>query len=301
MFLTDFLEDSSRKRCLVSMLLDSGVNNLQKDFFSNPKIELNNLLDEVLGYLDSGKSLYQKWVYQNGNKGRLLSVPVGPLRVFIDKYLLEFVKKKQVHSCCHGGEKSWSVKKSLETHLPCKTVLSFDLESAFQNVGFSQVRNYFTGLVRETRSDYLEDTAEFLSILSTVNYSSYRALPQGSPLSLALFNRILYHLDDLLCEGSISRGFRYSRWIDDLTISSDRHESEKPFFGAVVLTDRFFPVSKTKVYFQQKPPVYLLGYRLERLSVIKNSLQERESNKNSFLDYSSLFEGSKISSYESWC
>ena len=68
--------------------------------------------------------------------------------------------------------------------------------------------------------------------------------------------------------------------------------------GAVELTIEYFPVSDRKVFFQDKYPMYLLGYKIHERQILKNSKEDRLVNKVAPLDFAELFiEGRN---YESW-
>jgi len=258
--------------------------------------DLNEVLDEVFSVIKQGKPLYQRWVQKIDNKERKLSVPNKSLRKFLDSYLLDFIKKSEIHERCCGGEKGWNPKNSLETHIPCSCAFSFDLKSAFENLDYDKVYTFFEkGLENFPEKEKL---TEFFSFLCTVKYSEKRGLPQGSSVSLALFNRILFPLDYKLKQKADERGFRYSRWVDDLTITSSESRTLEHFLGALELTERNFPISKEKVFFQNNEKIYLLGHKIQNNQVLKNSKEDRLREKCKPLDYEKVFVVGK--KYESW-
>jgi hypothetical protein len=186
------------------------------------------------------------------------------------------------------------VKRSLEMHLPCSCAFSFDLESAFQNIPEAGVYEFFMEIIPEC--EQREEACRLFSFLATVNYNGNRGLPQGSPLSIALFNRILYELDERLDCGARQRELRYSRWVDDMTISSPQPQQIENLLGAVELTSLYFPVSKEKIFFQNGDRIYLLGHRIERDRVTKNSKEEKNAYKAPPLNFDEFFSGH----YKSW-
>ncbi len=271
--------------------------------FKNSTLFYNNLfldsdlaetLDEIFLKIKEGRSLYGKWMQKINDKERLLSVPINPLRKFFDSYLVEFIKQGEIHERCHGGEKGWSPKSSLESHLPISCAFSFDLRGAFENIAYSKVYNLFY--------DYLKDfscremVADFFSMLCTVKYSEGRGLPQGSSISMALFNRILFPLDNKLCNKANEKGFKYSRWVDDITITSDEHRDEGSFIGALEIVVKDFPLSDNKVFFQNSGKIFLLGHKILNNQVLKNTKEERMKEKNKPLDYGNIFSRK----YEHW-
>lgn len=282
-------EDSKRKR-LVEVLCTSNNSEQQLNFFSD---NADVLLGKICDLIEQKRPVYQRWTLKEENKNREISVPNKPFREFIQEYLLPFIKKQETHKNCHGGEPRWSVKKSLETHLPCESALSLDLKNAFQNTGIGLVFDLFYDLFSNLQYEERRDYAGSLSVLCTVKYSESRGLPQGSPASMAIFNRILYNLDDILSRKTSQKGLRYSRWVDDIVISSPTKKGIERFLGAIELVDISFPVSREKIFFQDGVS-YLLGYKLINNEIFKNTKEEKLREKKPI-----KFDDLKLD-YESW-
>lgn len=272
---------------------------IQGNLFLEP--DLNETLDEIFLMINQGSPLYQRWSQNIGGKERELSVPDKSLRKFLDPYLLGFIKRNGVHRKCHGGEKGWSPKTSLEKHLPCSCAFSFDLKSAFENVDYDKVYDFFYKHLEDMlnfNASEKEKIAEFFSLLCTVNYSERRVLPQGSPAGIPLFNRILFPLDQELNLKAEERGFEYSRWVDDMTLTSSDPESPESFLGALELVARNFPISREKTFFQDSEKIYLLGHKIQNNKVLKNTKEERLKEKCMPLNYEEWFMGKR--KYELW-
>jgi hypothetical protein len=292
---------SEEKKILVN-LLGTGSSRQERLFdLDNPEKELEVILNEICYSIAQGKPLYQRWTQEINGKRRQLSVPNNPLRIFLEPFLLDFIKGKRVHKNCHGGEYGWSVKKSLETHLPCACSLSFDLKSAYENVSYERVYNFFYSSLSSSLPDgYRRNVAKFLAMISTVKYEDKRGLSQGSPISTFLFNRIAYPLDEKLSQKAEERRFRYSRWIDDFTISSPDKRGVEYFLGAVELIGGHLPVSREKIFFQDTQTIYLLGHKITESSILKNSKEEKLRNKSQPLNFEEWFGENKIRSYCPW-
>lgn len=266
--------------------------------------EIINVLTEMRSRQENGKSLWQRFQYKTGSKSRNLSVPCPQLKSFFMNYLCSFINKREAHSCCHGAEKVWSPKKSLESHLPIKRALSFDLSSAFENTTLNYVFGFFFDAI-DGNSPYetRRDVAGFLARISTVRYEHERALPQGSTHSNHLFNRILYPLDSMIHNQAQVRGMKYSRWVDDFTISSAGSEDAAAFLGSIELVMQYFPISPTKSFFQvndstnEHSRVYLLGHIIHGAEITKNSKEKRDMYKVNPLDLDELF----LNKRYGWC
>lgn len=295
-----FLEDPSRRRGFIEVFSFMNPETRNLSLLGNEYNCLEKTLDDMIGLQREGRALYQRWIQRKESKARRLSVPNKPFRNFIENYLLPLIKLQEVHSNCHGGEKGWSTKRSLESHLPCESVLSFDLEDAFENLDAQYVFDFFYLTLDRLSSEQKRDVAGFLTMLSTVAYGEGRGLPQGSPHSMALFNRILFPADKILNEKARDRGLTYTRWVDDMVISAEDIRGVEYFLGAVELVGEELPIAKHKVYFQRIPSdIYLLGYILRDGILIKNSKEEALRNKDEPLVFSDYFDDGKRN-YESW-
>lgn len=276
----------------------------QLSLFGETKEDFNLILEEIINLHNQGKPLYERWNKNFNGKTRSLSVPKKPLRKFFDYYLLTFIKKYKVHNCCHGGEEIWSPKRSLESHLPCESMLSFDLKDAFASIGIVEIFNFFYETFDMYNYETRRDLAGFLAFLSTVPYESRngrRGLPQGSPHSMALFNRILFSIDSLINEKSQERDLTYSRWVDDFSISSQISRNIEYFLGAIEFVQGLLPVAEHKIYFQRNQSgIYALGHIISGNVVLKNDEQDRLENKFSPINFSDYFGEARKLSYEPW-
>jgi hypothetical protein len=297
----DILEN--RRKELAQFLLAENASTAQASLFGPEEyIEpIKRVLNEIHYLISQRQSIYSRWKIERDGRIRLLSVPKQPLRTLIDSYLAALIRRKEVHPTCHGGEPGWSVKESLRYHVPCASVLSFDMEKAFANLPFNAVHAYFCEVLDpELWPGHIEYVAGLFALLLTVKYNGTRGLPQGSPASMPLFNRALYVLDDELSGKAEERGLRYTRWVDDVTISSPESRDIKAFLGAVEVTEEHLPVSRTKTYFQRGERIYLLGHKiLGRSGLQKNSREDRLNNKVAPLDYNMWF-GRPSRRYTSW-
>jgi hypothetical protein len=257
----------------------------QELLFAEEKEEIKRLIKEA----SQLKHLYMRWGKKEEDNVRVMGVPNKKFRPLCDR-IADYIKSQRKHSSCHGGEKGWSTKKSLITHLPCKSVLSFDIKSASQNTPFVLIQDFFY-----ERLNYLEEeirvyVSNKLVGMLIVKYSNDQVgLPQGSPHSLPLFNRMLYPYDESLAKRAAERGMTYSRWNDDFTISSKEKKPVEEFLGAIDLISEDFPISENKTFFQQAPDdIYLLGHIIKGNEIIKNTREKVKQNKGNpinILDY----------------
>lgn len=286
------LSNPSRKESL-RRLLSPGT---QGNLFGDP---LEAILEGLCEDVANNRAIYRRWKQRVGEKERWLSVPSKRLWRFFDDYLEPFIEKQEVHESCHGGIDGWASKYSLESHLPMVSALSFDMKGAFQNMPAWKIFSFFYDSLNDVGCyEEKRDLAGFLTFISTVRYDQQRGLPQGSPVSQAVFNRVMHDVDEDMFEAASERGMRYSRWVDDFTISSPERADVREFLGAVDLLGRRSPVARDKVYFQDREPIYLLGHKVVNGRVLRNSREERLKNKVPPLDYDKWFNGKR--DYKSW-
>jgi len=249
-------------------------------FGGNGNEEITYLLDSLLSLRKDNRALYKRWKQKVNGKERDLAVPQKALEELLKGYVLPLIMSAPCHSQCHGGEKGWSAQKSLATHLPFKSVLSFDLSDAFKNIELPYVYDFYHRNMGQIEDPIQRmEVAGFLTTISTV-YDGDRnssVLPQGSPISAALFNRILYPIDELFFQYCQDKKLTYTRWIDDFTISSKKRGIA---MEVLELAGRAFPINPRKIFFQtedRSAVFYLLGHKIMGNIIVPVS---REESKN---------------------
>jgi len=236
------------------------------DYFES----LSNCLFDIKDYLNDieklyvERRLYRKWSQVIGSKRRNFSVPNPVFDEFLKLYINPIIQHIEIHPKAHGGENGWSTKRSLETHLPVGTAFSFDMEDAFSNVNIRHVFQFFYINFNDRKF------SGFLSFLLTSLDRDRRVLPQGATHSMALFNRILYDFDAEIEARCNERDFIYTRWVDDMTISSSNSLEMEEFFGAIKLAEKYFSVAKCKIFFRECRIRYIyLGTLFNKIKSLK--------------------------------
>jgi len=271
------LEMPEKKENIINGILKLTENN--GTMFGNDKDTLNNDLENLLSIKE--KRLYKQWTQETNGKERKLSVPNNMLEHMLKKYVKEIILKAPVHKKACGGEQGWSTTKMIRAHMPFKSVLSCDIPRAFESVESNFVFEFYYDLAREhLPEDISRDTAGFLTTMSTVEYYTYggSALPQGSPISMVLFNRILYSVDKLFEKKCQKEGMYYSRWVDDIIITSKSPQKDYCRMAQIlsaVRTEYAMPLHK--VFFQNREPFYILGQEIKGMEIKKS---ENNAAKN---------------------
>lgn len=102
-----------------------------------------------------------------------------------------------------------------QVHCNSKTVLNIDIQDFFDNIHSDLIFNIFNNLFK-----YPEKTSKILSNICT--YNGY--LPQGGITSSHLASMVLFDIEPDIVRKLSYKNLRYTRYIDDITISSEIHD-----------------------------------------------------------------------------
>ncbi len=165
---------------------------------------------------------------------RLLSAPHKELKKAQKRIATQILDKVDPGPVAHGFIKARSTVTNATPHVGQDVVLNLDLSDFFPSVTFPRVRGLFQSF------GYSPAVATVLALLATesprrtVKYDNRtyhvavgeRALPQGAPTSPAIANLVARKLDRRLSGLARSAGWSYTRYADDLTLST-RGEARK--------------------------------------------------------------------------
>ena len=146
-----------------------------------------------------------------GKKDRLLCIPSTRLmeiqRRIHERVLLPLPIPDVVYSRVGAGPVA-----NARAHQGRAYVLTEDIQNCFPSIKPRVVREALV------LNGFEPDLAGLLTRLCT----AFGSLPQGAPTSSRLLDLVLAPIDDRLAHMSTIRGCAYSRYVDDITISSDR-------------------------------------------------------------------------------
>lgn len=150
---------------------------------------------------------------KNGGK-RTISSPIKPLRDIQLKLCEQLKDDYELKNCSHGFENGRSYITNAKAHKKSRVLLNIDLKSFFNSITFRRVRGLFL-----SRSFNCSD--KVATILAQI--VCYRdMLPQGACTSPIIANMIARRLDSSLINLARSTGSRYTRYVDDITISTTK-------------------------------------------------------------------------------
>jgi len=165
---------------------------------------------------------------------RLISAPMPELKAAQHWILENILSKIEVHQAAHGFLPGKNIVSNAAPHIGAKVIVNVDLKDFFPSISYRRVKGMFQTY------GYSEAIATIFALLCTaptveeveIDDKTYfvaigqRHLPQGSPASPAVSNIIAKRLDKGLSKIAENLGFKYTRYADDLTFSSDNKEAE---------------------------------------------------------------------------
>lgn len=155
---------------------------------------------------------------RRGEKVRPIAIPDDDLKL-VQRGILRHVLQKLPQSEFSHCRPKRSILTNARVHIGADWVLTVDIKDAFPNTSFQHIRR---ALRREFR---LGKVGESL-VQPITSLCTYRkSLPQGAPTSGALLDVVLADFDQKFGAVCSARGFRYSRYVDDITISGSEDPS----------------------------------------------------------------------------
>jgi RNA-directed DNA polymerase len=168
-------------------------------------------------YVVDVESHYAKFSVMKSSGGtRTIAAPHGGLKLVqlrILKFLEEVFRPRQV---VHGFVKGKSIVTNAEQHTDRRFVLNVDLKDFFPSINFGRVR----GALIANPIALPPSAATVIARITCLN----NQLPQGAPTSPLLSNIVCSRLDSELLRLVGALGCTYTRYADDISISTHRRQ-----------------------------------------------------------------------------
>jgi RNA-directed DNA polymerase len=165
------------------------------------------LLEEVS---EKTEKYYKFILIQKPNGGvreiSIISQPLKKIQRAIHRLLTEIYLTEHVH----GGVREKSNYTNAKVHCKKDLVLKLDLEKYFPSISHNRVYGLFLHELKCSR-----DVARLLTKLNTINGQ----VPQGASTSTDIANLVFRKTDYRLKGLATKFGFKYTRFVDDLTFS----------------------------------------------------------------------------------
>lgn len=143
-------------------------------------------------------------------------------------------RKRAVRSISHGYEKGLSISTNAEMHINKRFVYNIDIKSFFPSFNFGRVRGYF---LKNKKFKLHPKISTIIAQIACFN----NQLPQGSPCSPVISNLITKSLDFQLLALAKKNSCTYTRYVDDLTFSTNLKE-----FPKEIAYKKFWPLRKNE-------------------------------------------------------
>ena len=147
---------------------------------------------------------------------RTIHSPQGSLGIIQRKLSQVLYAVYRPRPSVHGFAASRSIITNAKAHVKKKFVLNVDIKDFFASINFGRVRGIF--VANPYKLD--EKVATVLAQICCFD----NKLPQGAPTSPIISNLICAKMDSELQRFSKQYGLLYTRYADDITLSSNRNE-----------------------------------------------------------------------------
>ena len=168
---------------------------------------------DIVNFCKQGRG-YRSFQIPKKNGGvRLIDAPCDRIKYI--QYKVKSICESKYHpkKCCHGFAYKRSCVTNASNHINKKWCLNFDLLDFFPSINFGRI----FGLFKSQVFNYDDKLATTLAIICCYN----KRLPQGAPSSPILANMIANNLDKKLIEVLKNNKCTYTRYADDITISTN--------------------------------------------------------------------------------
>jgi retron-type reverse transcriptase len=178
---------------------------------------------------------YHSWAIAKRSGGeRTISRPQKKLAAAQQWILDSVLSRVSVHDSAHGFVPGRSTLTGAQPHVGSKVVINMDLQNFFPTIDFARVAGLFRGM------GYSPAVATIFSLLCTESPRRIirsgdealhvavgnRSLPQGACTSPALSNLISRRMDNRLAGIAAKLQWRYTRYADDLTFSTQGDDTK---------------------------------------------------------------------------
>jgi len=153
------------------------------------------------------------------DKSIRLTYDVKPeLKLVHEKICCSFLKKVNWPSYIQGGVKGKDYLSNCQIHTNKKVVLKEDVSNFFPSISQKIIHEVWAGFFK-----FPNDVSQLLAELLTLN--GY--LVQGGKASGFLCNLVLWERESKLASELSKKGYQYSRFVDDITVSCTRNISKE--------------------------------------------------------------------------
>ena len=179
--------------------------------------ELSDWLGVSIDELKSIDLEYRSFYIPKRSGGRrLIHAPNPALKSIQRKILRRLLRGLRTHPCAVGFEPGKSIVSGACQHTGQSVVCRFDLVDFFPTIRAKRIYRYFRAI------GWNDPSSRLLVALTTRN----GVLPQGAPTSPRLSNLVNWRMDARLEALAINYWGAYTRYADDITISTSKSDAD---------------------------------------------------------------------------
>ena len=237
---------------------------------------LNFKPEKIIEITSNIDAYYRKWEekkidkktgdfkrYKDGTiKIRIIRESLKELKTIQSKIKNKILVPVPLPNCIHGGVKKRSNITNAKPHQGKKYKFTTDLQEFYPNISYLQVYETFLKL------NYSPHFCHWLTKLTTWK----RELPQGTPTSTHIANLVFLQTDLELINLCNLHGITYTRYVDDLTFSSQQDFSH-------LLNDILQIVSSNKFKINYRKTSYKRDQTITGIDVYLNKIDAPEKIK----------------------
>jgi RNA-directed DNA polymerase len=176
-------------------------------------------LQEVAKIAATGPKRYKVYQIPKRSGGaRTICHPSRELKALQRVFLRELLRDLPVHACATAYKKGSSIRENAAAHAESRVILKMDFENFFPSIRTKNWISYCsTHLEHWSRGDV--DFSLHVLFWGSGGYQP-DCLSIGAPTSPLISNALMYDFDVTMAKFASDYGLKYTRYADDITISS---------------------------------------------------------------------------------
>ena len=174
---------------------------------------------QLLHLSETASKRYKIYTIAKRNGGRRKIAHPGRALKSIQRWINKaLISDFPVHNCATAYKKGASIRTNALVHARSCFTLRTDFVSFFPSFRIDGIRRFISSMDAESNFGLSEEDIDFVCAISTRN----SALTIGAPSSPAITNAMMYEFDSAVFSLAREGGLSYTRYADDLFISSGR-------------------------------------------------------------------------------
>lgn len=200
-------------------------------------------------------------------KTRTFRNPSTFLKLVQKRIKVNVIDKVTLPENVHGGVKKRSNITNAKAHQGNKYLFETDLQEFYPNINKETVYKIFLGL------GYSSHISHWLTKLITVD----NQLPQGSPASLGISNLVFIKTDKKLKEYCKTHSITYTRYVDDLTFSSQQDFGERIQEILDIVINDNFKINRRKTKYDSDQTITGIQPYLNKIDAPENIIEKSKN------------------------